>query len=162
MESHGGVSVDQVVFLLPHLTDGLLSLLLGGKTGGKLVMDLCLDGIIDLIAAAGIQLSHVIGHQLVVLAGEGVEQTLQIAGDQDIHRGRHGGVEGTVTVIGAGPKEIRQHIVAVGGTDQLIDRHTHALCIIGGQNVAEVTGGHTDVDGVALLNGTGLQQIGIR
>ena len=50
------VGVDQVVVLLPHLTDGLLSLLLGGKTGGKLVMDLCLDGIIDLIAAAGVQL----------------------------------------------------------------------------------------------------------
>ena len=54
-------------------------------------------------------------------------------------------MEGPVPVIDTGAEEIRQHIVAVGGADQLIYRQTHTLRIVRCQNVAEVAGGDAEV-----------------
>ena len=58
-------------------------------------------------------------------------------------------MERTVLVVHAGAEEVRQHIVAVGGADQLPNRQSHALCVVGRQDVAEVAGGHTEVHLVA-------------
>ena len=92
---------------------------------------------------------HVALHLRVVLAGEVEQQPLQVAGHQDVHGGAHGGVEGPVLVVHAGAEEVRQHVVAVGGADQLVHRQAHALGVVGRQDVAEVAGGHAEVHLVA-------------
>ena len=54
-------------------------------------------------------------------------------------------MEGPVPVIDAGAEEVRQHVVAVGGADQLVYRQAHALCVVRCQNVTEVAGGDAEV-----------------
>jgi predicted AAA+ superfamily ATPase len=60
-------------------------------------------------------------------------------------------MERTVLVVHAGAEEVRQHIVAVGGADQLLDGHPHVPGVVGRQDVAEIARGHTHVHRVAQL-----------
>ena len=70
-------------------------------------------------------------------------------------------MEGPVPVIDAGAEEVRQHIVAVGGADQLIYRQTHTLRVVRCQNVAEVAGGDAEVHLVPHGDGTIPHQIAV-
>ena len=47
-------------------------------------------------------------------------------------------MEGTVSVIDTGADKVGQHIVGIGGADQLIHRQAHLHGVIGRQNVAEI------------------------
>ena len=80
-----------------------------------------------------------------------IEQTLQIAGNENVHRGGHGHVEIAVAIIGAGSQKIGENIVGVGGANHMTDRQSHLLCQVGGKNIAKVSGGNTYVKGVAGL-----------
>ena len=49
----------------------------------------------------------------------------------------------------------------VGGADQPVDGNSHGLGIIGRQDIAEIAGGHAHVDGLALGDGPGLEQVAV-
>ena len=59
------------------------------------------------------------------IAGQMVEQPLQIAGNQDIHRRGNGFEELTIPIVIPGEQKIRQHVVLIGGADQPSDRKPH-------------------------------------
>ena len=61
----------------------------------------------------------------------------------------------------AGGEEIGQHVVLVGGADQLAHRQTHLLCVITGKDIAEVAGGYAEVHLVAKGDLPGLEQLGV-
>ena len=88
----------------------------------KLLSQRRLDRAGDLVSAALRQGRHIAPHLFVILPREIEQQTLQVAGHQNVHGGAHGGVEGTVPVVDAGAEEICQNIVAVGCADQLPHR----------------------------------------
>ena len=85
----------------------------------------------------------------VVPAGKVIEQPFEIGGNQDIHRRGRGGIKRTVPVVHAGFNEIGQNPVSIGCADQPGDRQSHFPGVIGGENIAEISGRHHDVDGIS-------------
>ena len=75
-----------------------------------------------------------------------IQKALQVAGNQDIHRRADGLEEVTVPVINAGGEEIRQHVVGVGSTDQLLYRQSHAQGIITSQDITKIACRHGKTD----------------
>ena len=65
-----------------------------------------------------------------------VQQALQIGGHQNVHAGRGGLEELPLCGVSTGGEEIGQHVVLVGGADQLAHRQTHLLCVITGKDIA--------------------------
>ena len=62
----------------------------------------------------------------------------------DVHR-RAGGLlhlGARAHAVAAGAEELVQHVVLVGGEDQLVDRQAHLPRDVAGEDVAEVAGGH--------------------
>ena len=53
--------------------------------------------------------------------------------------------------VAAGAEELVQHVVLVGGEDQLVDRQAHLPRDVAGEDVAEVAGGHGEGHRVADL-----------
>ena len=90
-----------------------------------------------------------------------IQQTLQVGGHQNVHGGGGGLVEGAALVIHAGGEELREHVVAVGGADELSHGQTHALGEVPRQNVAEVAGGHAEMHRLADLDAPAAHQIGV-
>ncbi len=70
-------------------------------------------------------------------------------------------MEGAVAVIAAGADEVSEHIVAVGGADQPVDRDPHLPGIVGGQDVAEVSCGDADVHRLVWLDLLVPQQVAV-
>ena len=70
-------------------------------------------------------------------------------------------MEGAVAVIAAGADEVSEHIVAVGGADQPVDRDPHLPGVVGGQNVAEVSCGDADVHRLVWLDLLVPQQVAV-
>ena len=70
-------------------------------------------------------------------------------------------MEGAVAVIDAGADEICQHVVAVGGADELPHGHAHLPGVVAGQDIAEVPGGHTVVDLLPQPDLTGVQEVAV-
>ena len=161
LRRHSGVGVDEIAVFFLITADGGLCGLFRAEAAPELVRQLCLDIAGHLIAPGSGEGVHIIPHLGVVLAGEVEQQPLQIAGDQNVHRGADGGMERPVPIVNAGTEEIRQHIVAVGRADQLAYRQAHALGIIRCQNVAKVTGGDAEVHLVTHGNGVIPNQIAV-
>ena len=69
-------------------------------------------------------------------------------------------MEGTVDVVDPGLDEIRQHLIAVGGADQPAQGQAHVLGVPGGQNIAEVAGGHADVQPFVRAEPAFVHQVG--
>ena len=90
-----------------------------------------------------------------------VEQALKVRGHEDVHAGRSSLIKLPLCSVSAGGEEVGQDVVLVGGADQLADRQAHLLCIVAGQNVAEVAGGDAEIDLVAKGNFSRLEQLGI-
>ena len=86
------------------------------------------------------------------MTGDTVNQTLRIAGNQNVHRRRGRQHKFPVPIVASGPEEIIQHLIVIGGTNQLLKGHTHLLCVICRQNIAEVAGGNHHVDLLILFN----------
>ena len=90
-----------------------------------------------------------------------VEQALKVRGHEDVHAGRSSLIELPLRSVSAGGEEVGQDVVLVGGADQLADRQAHLLCIVAGQNIAEVAGGNAEIDLVAKADLSRLEQLGI-
>ena len=86
-----------------------------------------------------------------ILASHQIYQSLQITGDQDVHGWRCGQHEFPILIIGSRLKEIKEHLIFIGGTDQLVYRNPHILCIICCQNISKITGRHYHIDLFAVL-----------
>ncbi len=106
----------------------------------------------NLIAAILGQLLHQSPIRLVALIRNLVNQPLQITGNQDIHRGRAGQQKLPVTVIAACPKEIIQHLIVIGGADQLSNRKPHLLRIVSRQNISEIARWNHYIDRLIFPN----------
>ena len=76
------------------------------------------------------KLFHAFLGLLRIAAGGEINQTFQVAGNQNIHRRGRGQDEWTVLVIYACLKEVIQNFIVIGRADQLVDRHTHLFCKI--------------------------------
>ena len=55
-------------------------------------------------------------------------------------------MERAVAVVDTGVQELGQHVVAVGGADQALNRQTHLLGNERREDISEVSGGHADVE----------------
>ena len=104
--------------------------------------------------------------QMLCVTVEQVEdETLEVGGLGDVHRRAGGGVclAGAAHAIAAGPEELVQHVVLVGGHHQTADGQAHAPGDVTGQHVAEVAAGHGERDlrraavGIDRMRGSGLQ-----
>ena len=146
------VRIDDVAVLLVALPDFLRSLFLVSIAACKIAESFAhLVG--DLIFSLLGKLLHKAGIRLGTVACDVVDQALQIGGNQDIHRRRGGQNELAVAVILAGPEEIIQNLVGVGGADQPVNRNAELLRIVGGKDVAEISGGNDKIHGFARGNG---------
>ena len=155
--------VAQVVFVLPKLLDGLRGRAVVTAARVEILLDLREHIRRHLIAAALCELVHQIRDQLVVVIRREEQQALEVGRDQDIHRGRSRGVEITVFVVGAALFEkVGQHVVAVGGADELVHRQAHLTRDVRGQDVAEVAGRDADVDLVPHFDCAALYHIAVR
>ena len=90
-----------------------------------------------------------------------IQHAFEVRRDQDIHRRAGRSVERTVPVVSAGPDEIGQHVVPVGGADQFRDRHAHVFGIDGGQDVAEIAGRHRHIERFARLDPARPDQVAV-
>ena len=136
--------IDHIVVLLADLTDHLLGTGIITAIAGKQLLQLLLDLVANLILALLGKLSH-IGTNFFVILSQRHQQTLQVAGNQDVHGRRTGVIKSTVAVIFSGTDEISQDVIAVGCTDKLVERHTHLTGVESGQNIAEVAGGNANI-----------------
>ena len=82
-----------------------------------------------------------------------VEQALEVGRDEDIHRRRDGLLEGADTVVGARGDEIGEHVVGVGGDDEPAHGKAEQLGVVAREDIAEVAGGHDELDLVAERDG---------
>ena len=155
----GGVRVHGVVALRVDAGDGLHGLFVVRPAGGKALDQRAVHRLPDGVRPAGLERLHPGGHQRPIPIAELVEQALEVGGDEDVHGGRGRLVEGTVRVVDALLDEIEQHVVGVAGADELAHGQAHALGVIGGEDVAEVAGGHAEVDLVAQGDDALFQQV---
>src|SRR5699024_3046003 len=131
---HRRVGVHDVTGLFVHFLNGSKGLFLRGVAAAEVFHLLPhLPG--DLITSALGKLPHVSAVFLCVPSGSLVDQSLQVAGDQDIH-GR-GGCENElpVPVVTSRGEEIKKNFILIGGADQLRNRHTHLFGIVRSQNI---------------------------
>ena len=153
--------VGQIAFFLPHGADDARRSLLGREKGGKALVHkksekLFADGVLSLAAKS----AHPFAHPLSILRGK-IEKPLEIGGYKNIHRGGHRAQERPVFIVYARAQEVRQHVVAVRGAQQLSDRETGALGEVSGENIAEVAGRHGEVHTLARSDGARAQELGI-
>ena len=155
------MGVPQVILIGISLVNGIRHSGLITVTSGKLILDLCHHFRLYRVFAVLRQLGHPAAHGSVALAAHMVQQPLQVGTNENIHRGRGGGVKVPVPVISAGFQEISQYIVGIGRANHGLDGQAHVLGIIPGQNVAEVAGGHHHIHRLAYLQLTHFAQIRI-
>ena len=154
------MGVCQIVVVIEIGANGGGRLLLIGKIAGEVLGDLFANVRFHGVDSVFVQIGHIAG--CTALAGGDTEQALQVAGDEDVHRGGHGQVERTVAVVGAGGQEIRQNVILVRCANKATDGKPHQLCQITGKNIAEITGRHTHIHGLAHLQCTARQKITVR
>ena len=128
----------------------------------ELFCQLCLYRISYLIGTLFCQSSEPFPNLGIIFTGQQVQQTLQIAGNQNVHRRRCGGIELTVPVVYAGADKVCQNLIDIGRTDQLAEGHAHHLGIVSRQNVTEITGRHYNVQQVTVCDLSGFCQRNIR
>ena len=90
-----------------------------------------------------------------------VEQALEVARDQDVHRRRDRLEEVALAVVDARAQEVRQDVVGVRSADELVHRQAHALRVEAREDVAEVARRHGEVDGLARLDRAGREEVGV-
>ena len=155
------VRVAEVVVILPDLADGDLRALIVAEACPEELVQLFKHLGRHLVLTVFAELLHQIRDELVV-AGEEIEQALQVTGDENVHRGGHCLVEGAAAVIAARAQEVGQHIVGVGRAHELADGKAHLLGKVAREDIAEVAGRHDVVDLVARLDAARLHEVGVR
>ncbi len=104
------------------------------------------------VLALLLEVAHHLAHELIGIAARNEEQTLEVARNENIHRRRRSRIEAAVDVINAGVKEIGEHTVFVRRADKAVNRQTHLARIVGGEDIAEVSGRDDEVNLIARLD----------
>ena len=146
--------------LFLQITDGLKDLRLLCEASDEVCHELT-HIVAHLIDTLRMKVLHELCGLCAVTAGAEIDETLQVRGDQDIHRRAGGQNKRTVPVILAGTEEVRQYLIFIGCTDQLLDRHAHVLREVRCQDITEVTGRYADIDLLTLCDVAGLQHLAI-
>ena len=145
-----------------HAADSVQRLCVVRPARGEALLQRGAGAIVHPVLAAGLERLHPLLHLRIVPTAQLKEQALEVGGHQDVHRGRGGLVEGAVGVVDALLDEVEQHVVGVAGAQQPAHGQAHALGVVGGQYVAEVAGGHAEVDLLPHRDRALLDQIGVR
>ena len=148
---HCRVGVHHIAGPLIDPADRVRRLLLRGVAGGK-VRELFLHGLRDRVAPLRLQAGHQRRVHTGVPAADLIDEPLQVAGYEDVHGRGCGQLKRPVPVVRAGPEEVKEHPVLIGGADQLRHRQPHLLCVVRCQDVAEIPGGNRDVDLLSRLD----------
>ena len=90
-----------------------------------------------------------------------VQQTLQVAGDQDVHGRRIGQIKLSVDIVNARVEEVGQDLVLIGRTDERLYWNAHLACVISSQDISEISGRHHDIDRISGLDLSPFHQLGI-
>ena len=152
--------VAEIVIVPPHLADGGFRAFVIAEARPEELLQLCKHLRRHIVAAAGGKLFHQTGDQAVI-AGEQVQQALEIAGHEDIHRRRDGLIERAPAVIVPGAQEVGQDVVGVGRANEPADRQSHFFGKVAGENIAEVAGRHDVVHLVAGVDAPGADEVGV-
>ena len=152
------VGIHQVIELVIHVADGSRHAVHGGETAVELIQ-FVQDARVNGILAVLLERFHEPFDLFAVAAGQMIEQTLEVAGDQDVHGGRAGQVEISVQVVGTGRDEVRKDVVLIARADVLLDRDAHLARVVRREDVAEVAGRDDDVDLVALFDDLALDEL---
>ena len=143
--------IDHIAVVLEHGTDLCRRLRFIGIAADE-IAQLCSHLFRNRVLAGLLERLHKRRAALRAVPADMVDQSLEVTGDQNVHRRGAGQHKLAVSVVLAGLKEIKENLVGVGRTDQFADRKAHPLCVIGSQNVAKVAGGHHEVDRIAGSN----------
>ena len=154
------MGIDQIAVLPVHAPDGLVGLFHGSASAAELLHAFP-DLRTDFIAFLRLQFRHELPDLRAVIAGEMIEEPLQIAGDQNVHGGGVGQIEFPVGIVNACVEKVGQHPVLIGSADEPVHRNPHLSGIISRQDISEVSGGHHDVHRVALFDHAALHQLHI-
>ena len=152
--------INDIITGLINLTDGILCLLFCTEVAVE-VCKLCFHLRCNGVLAAFWQCFHQLRAGIRILACNTVDQTLQVAGNQNVHRRRAGKDEISLTVISTSGEEVKQYLVLIGCTDQLLHRKSHLFRIECCQNVSEVSCRYYHVDLLAGLDLALADQCGI-
>ena len=131
--------------------DRLFHLLCGSIAGCK-IRKLCLHLFRDAVAPFRSKLLHQLTVLIGVSSGNQIDQTLQVTGNQDIHRWGFRQDKLTIPVIGTCTEEIKKHLIFVGGADQFCNRNPHFLCKVSCQNISKISCRYDYIDRIALLD----------
>ena len=132
------------------LFDGGFCFVVVAAAGGEASFDLFQQRVGYGIFAVFFQRGEQAVRFVAVVPQQVEDQPLKVAGDQDIHTGGYRGVERAAAIVAPRGEEFREHVVLVGGAYQLVHRQTHASGVPAREDVAEVAGGHAEVDLVAV------------
>ena len=149
------------MMLTPDPADRLHGLSVVAAAAGELLLQARKYPVAHAVHALLLQLAHIARDLRRIPLRQQEKQTLQIAGDEDVHGGREGFVKRTAPVVDAGLQKLRQHIVAVGGADEPPDGQPHLFGKIARQNVPEVSGRDDKIHRRARNDSSQPDQIGI-
>ena len=155
----GGVRIHRVLILFKKLVDGLDRFVFAAEVAAEQLLHLRALGVGEGVDALLCERLHQRAHARGVAAGDLEEQALEVARNEDIHRGGHRLIELAALVVHAGADEVGEDVVFVGGADELADGQPHAHRIVGGENVAEIAGGDGEVDLFSELDLVGREQV---
>ena len=116
------------------------------------IRKLCFHFLCDRIFAACCERLHQLCTFFCITACDTVDQTFQIAGDQNIHGWRSRKDKITFSVISSCAEEIIQYFIVIGSTDQFMNRKSHLFCIISSQNVSKVSGRYYHIDLLTIFD----------
>ena len=145
VDAGGSVRIEQVAVLFVVALDGGERALRVGRAGDD--FEIHVPGRIARNGHAAFQREpgHQAGDFLGILADLVVEPALEVAGDLDVHGGVDGG-DDLALGVDARVEEPGEDVVLVRGEDQPADGQAHALGVPARENVAEIAGGHRELD----------------
>ena len=130
--------IHHITGLIIDIMDLLCRLVLCGISCSK-IRQFCFHIFRNRIRSIFFQSFHQFFCLIAVLACNYIDQTLQIAGNQDIHRWRCCQHKFTVLIISSCLEEIKQYFIFIRCTDQFTNRHTHLFCIVSCKNISKIT-----------------------
>ena len=89
---------------------------------------------------------------LRISACNAIDQALQIAGNQNIHRWRTGKDKVSLSIVCTCGEKIKQNLVLVRSTNQLVHRKSHLFCIKCCQNVSKISCRNYYIDLLSSFN----------
>ena len=145
------MSIHYISCLLICVMDCLFHFFFCRKSSNK-VFQTFLHLSCDLINTFFFQLCHELCILLCILSCDCVDQTLQVAGDQNVHGWRRCQDKFSVSVIDTCLEEIKENLVIIRSTDQFCDRHAHLFCIICSKDISKVSCRNCNIDLLACLD----------